>query len=177
MILAALRGPIGRLIPVGIVLFALQVTIFSEIRPFGVAIQVLLAFAAAAGVAGGADRGMIVGFVFGLLIDLGTGSPLGSSSITYGLAALVASRATVVMVERPWWVSAIFVGIGAMAGELATPALRALIGEPTALGGWFLTVLAVVGIGAGLLSPLFVPLSGWCLKITKAPLRIPAGVE
>ena len=43
-----------------------------------------------AGAAGGPQKGALAGFVLGLMYDLGVGTPLGSSSITMGLAGSVA---------------------------------------------------------------------------------------
>ena len=87
MIAALVHGPLIRLVPVGLVLLALQTTLFTDVRPAGVVLQVVLAFAAAAGVAGGPERGMLVGFVMGVMFDLGTGTPLGSSAITISTSA------------------------------------------------------------------------------------------
>ena len=177
MILALVRGPIGRLILLGLILFALQVSVFTQIRPFGVVMQVMLAFAAAAGVVGGADRGMIVGFIMGLMFDLGTGGPLGASALTFGFGALVASRITSILIEREWWLSAIFVALGAAAGEAAVPVLRALIGDPVILGINTLTNVVVVGVAAGVMSPVLVPLASWALRISATPMRVPAAIE
>jgi rod shape-determining protein MreD len=139
--------------------------------------QVMLAFAAAAGVVGGADRGMIVGFIMGLMFDLGTGGPLGASALTFGFGALVASRITSILIEREWWLSAIFVALGAAAGEAAVPVLRALIGDPVILGINTLTNVVVVGVAAGVMSPVLVPLASWALRISATPMRVPAAIE
>jgi hypothetical protein len=87
---AVLNSSLIRVIPIGMALLALQQTMFVEMKPFGVIIQLLLAFAASAGAAGGPERGAITGFVLGLMFDLAVGSPLGSSSITMGLAGYIA---------------------------------------------------------------------------------------
>ncbi len=52
MIVALLRSSVIRVIAVGMMLLALQNTIFADMRPAGVSLQVMLAFAAAAGAAG-----------------------------------------------------------------------------------------------------------------------------
>lgn len=57
MIAAFIQSPVFRLLPVGVILLALQNTLFVDLQPAGVIVQVLLALAAAAGAAGGADRG------------------------------------------------------------------------------------------------------------------------
>ena len=54
-------------------MLALQRTLFADLRPGGVALQVMLALAAAAGAAGGPQKGALAGFVLGLMYDLGVG--------------------------------------------------------------------------------------------------------
>lgn len=174
MIAAIVQGPIGRLVPVGVVLLAIQTAVFTEIRPLGVVPQVLLAFAAAAGVAGGPERGMFAGFVVGLMFDLSTGAPLGSSAITMGLAGMVAGTITFLNVEPRWWLAALFVLLGAAVGEAAVPALRYLIGQERVLSDEIFVVVPVVAVAAALLSPLLVPLGRWSLRLGKVEWKVPA---
>ena len=129
MIVALFRSSVVRVVAVGMMLLALQNTLFADMRPAGVSLQVMLAFAAAAGAAGGSERGATAGFVLGLLYDLGTGGPLGSSSITMGLAGYVAGYVSLINVERQWWLAAAFVAVGAAVGELGVPIVRSFIGD------------------------------------------------
>lgn len=165
MIAAFVQSPVFRLIPVGVILLALQNTLFIELQPAGVIVQVLLALAAAAGAAGGAESGALAGFVLGLIYDLGTDSPIGATALTMALAGVVAGIAWIVTVDPPWWLAALFTAIGAAAGELAVPVLRIFIGEADAFEPRFTTVVLVVAVAAGTLSPMFVPLSRWCLRM------------
>ena len=96
---AILNSFLLRLIPIGMALLALQKTLFVELRPFGVIIQVLLAFACSAAAAAGPERGAIAAFVLGLMFDLATGAPLGSSSIAFGIAAYIAGWVDVIRIE------------------------------------------------------------------------------
>lgn len=173
MIAAIVQGPIGRIMPVAVVLLALQTTFFVDVQPFGVVLQVLTAFAAAAGVAGGPERGMLAGFLVGLLFYLGTGAPLASSSLTMGLAGLVAGSVALLNVEVRWWLAAGFVALGAAAGELAVPAVRYVIGQETVFSERLFTIVPVVAVGAAVLSPLLVPLGRWCLRIGSVPWKVP----
>ena len=94
LMLAALwQGPLVRLVPVGMVLLALQRSIFVEITVDGVIVQVVLALAAAAGAAAGSERGALAGFVLGLMYDMIEGLPLGSTAIAMTLAGAVAGLA------------------------------------------------------------------------------------
>ena len=66
----------------------LQVGMAPEFRVFGVVGNLLLLVAVSGGVAGGPDRGAIVGFCCGLLMDLARGSgALGLSALAYPLVA------------------------------------------------------------------------------------------
>jgi rod shape-determining protein MreD len=174
MIAAIVKGPLGRLVPVGVMLLALQTTLFVDVRPAGVVLQIMVAFAAAAGVAGGPERGMIAGFVLGLMLDLGTGSPLGSSSITMGLAGLVGGSVSYLNVDVHWWLAAVFVAFGSAAGELAVPLVRLFIGETEVFTTRLYTIVPVVAVAAAAISPLFVPMNRWCFRLGRAAWKIPA---
>jgi len=164
MIVALLRSSIVRIVAVGMMLLALQNTIFSDMRRGGVALQVMLAFAAAAGAAGGSERGAIAGFILGLMYDLGTGAPLGSSSITMGLAGYIAGYMSLINIERQWWLAAIFVAIGSAVGELAVPMVRSFIGDANVYSDRLYTVVPLVAFAAAVASPLLVPVSRWCQR-------------
>ena len=173
MIVALLRSSITRIIAVGMMLLALQNTIFADMRPAGVALQVMLAFAAAAGAAGGSERGAAAGFMLGLMFDLGTGSPLGASSITMGLAGYVAGYVALINIERQWWLAAIFVAVGSAVGELGVPIVRSFIGDSNVYSNRLYTVVPLVAFAAAVASPVLVPVSRWCLRLGKTEWKAP----
>lgn len=174
MLGAILSSPLTRVIPVGMTLLALQKTLFIEITPFGVIVQVVMAFAAAAGVAGGPERGAVTGFTLGILFDLAVGSPLGSSSITMGLAGYVAGWADVIRIDTTWWLAAIFVGIGTGVGELAVPVVRRFVGEEEAFVPDLAVIVPVVAVAGAVLSVVLVPISRWSLKLERPEWKLPA---
>lgn len=53
----------ARLILVGLMVLSLQTTVFNDMRPFGVCLQVMVLLAASAGLARGSDVGAIAGFI------------------------------------------------------------------------------------------------------------------
>ena len=77
-----------RLIPVALVVLAIQRTVCATYRTDGVAVQVVLALAAGAGAGAGSERGAFAGFALGMMYDLGVGTPLGLTALAYGLAGL-----------------------------------------------------------------------------------------
>ena len=173
MLGALLHSPLPRLIPIGLILLALQKTLFVELQPFGVIIQLVMAFAASAGVAGGPERGAMVGFVMGIMFDLAIGTPLGSSAIAMGLAGYVAGWADVIRIETTWWLAAIFVGLGTAVGELAVPVIRRFTGEEDAFVPELVKIIPVVAVAAAALSIVLVPLARWSLGLARPEWKVP----
>jgi len=167
MFASLVQGPLPRLVLVGIVLVALQQTLFVDLRPAAVTVQVVLALAAAAGAAAGPQNGALAGFVLGLLYDLRVGSPLGSSSLSMGLGGFVAGYSLSITVDPQWWLAMLFTGLGAAVGETAVPVVRSFIGEEGHFTTRLFTVIPVVTVAAMILSPVFVPLGRWCMRVKK----------
>lgn len=173
MLTAIVRGPLPRLIVVGLVVLALQRTIFAELRPGGVAVQVVLALAAAAGAAGGSQKGALAGFVLGVMYDLSSNQPLGSSAITMGLGGFAAGYVSSITIDPQWWLAALFTGLGAAVGEAAVPVVRAFIGEDQLVGAHYGVTVAIVAAGAMVLSPILVPIGRWCVRVKRPEWRAP----
>jgi rod shape-determining protein MreD len=173
MLAAFVRGPIVRLVPVGLVLIALQRTIFVDLTVLGVILQVVTAFAAAAGVAGGAERGALAGFVVGVMYDLAEGLPLGSTALAMIVAGVVAGAVGLITIEPQWWLAAVFAGIGTAAGELMVPTVRLFTGETDPYDPRLWLVVPVVGLAGAAMSPVLVPLARWCLRLRQAEWKAP----
>lgn len=167
MFAAFVQGPLIRVIPVGIILLALQRTIFVDVQVSGVIIQVMMATAAAAGVVGGSERGALVGFVFGAMFDLAEGTPLGSTAIAMTVAGVVAGLLALIAADPHWWLSALFTGFGTAAGAMMIPVVRVFIGEPAPFQERLAVVVPVVAIAAAVMSPALVPLARWCLRMKR----------
>jgi len=174
MLASLVQGPLLRLLSVGLIVVALQRTLFTDLRPFGVVVQLVLALAAATGACSGPQKGALAGFVLGLMFDLGVGTPLGSSSITMGLAGFVAGYVTSIPIDPQWWLAAIFTGIGAGVGEACVPVVRSFIGEETIIGSRLFTILPVVAGAAVILSPILVPTGRWCMRVKRTEWKAPA---
>ena len=167
MIASFLQGPLVRIIPVGILMLALQRTIFVDVQVAGVIIQIMTATAAAAGVAGGSERGALVGFVFGVMFDLAEGTPLGSTAAAMTVAGIVGGLLALIAADPQWWLCAIFTGLGTAAGVIMIPVVRVFVGEPEPFQDRLRVVIPVVTVAGVLMSPLLVPLARWCLKMKR----------
>ncbi len=173
MLASLVQGPLLRLASVGLVVVALQRTLFSDLRPLGVAVQIVLALAAAAGAGGGPQKGALAGFVLGLMFDLAVGTPLGSSSITMGVGGFVAGYVTSITIDPQWWLAALFTGLGAAVGEAGVPVVRSFIGEESTFTTRLLTIVPVVAVASMVLSPLLVPLGRWCMRVKRPEWKAP----
>jgi len=177
MLAAFVQGPLVRVIPVGLVLLALQRTIFVELQVHGVILQVMLAFAAAAGVAGGSERGAVVGFVLGIMYDLAEGTPLGSTAVAFTIAGAIAGLLALITADPQWWLAMVFTALGAAVGEAMVPVVRVFIGEPTPFDPRLRAIVPIVAAGAAVMSPALVPLARWCLRLKKAEWKVPPAGE
>lgn len=171
--MAFLRRPILRIIPVGLIALAIQISWFGSVRPFGTVVQVVLGLAAASGVPGGAERGAWMGFVLGIMFDLGTGATLGQHALAYGLAGFVGGLVNAVAVDPHWWLSMLFVSMGGTVGELSIPVIETFMSD----GGWqgqrLGRILPVVAVSCAIMSFAFIPVSRWCLAIRKKKWKVP----
>lgn len=167
MFASFVQGPVPRLLMVGVLVVALQQTLFVELRPLGVTVQVVLALAAATGAGGGSQKGALAGFVLGLMFDLRAGTPLGSSSLTMGVAGFSAGYVTSITIDPQWWLAALFTGLGSAIGEALAPVVRVLIGEEFEVSLRFVKVLVVVAVASIVMSPVLVPIGRWCMKVKR----------
>lgn len=174
MFAAFVQSSIIRLIPVGMVILAIQRALFIEHTVLDVKLQLVLAFVAACGVVGGSERGAVAGFFLGTLFDLIEGTPVGSTTIPMLVAGVVAGSLALITADPQWWLSAIFVALGAATGEAMMPVVRLFIGEESPWPRDTATVVFIVAISSAALSPLFVPIARWCLKLRRAEWVAPA---
>ncbi|WP_420450558.1 hypothetical protein [Ilumatobacter sp.] len=177
MIAAFLQSSLVRLIPVGMVVLALQRTVFAEIRLGGVIVQVVLALVAAAGASGGSERGAVAGFVLGSMFDLVEGTPLGSTAIAFTVAGVVSGLLALIAADPQWWLRALFVALGSAAGEAMLPTVRLFIGEDDPWPSDMVRIVVVVAAAAAVMSPVLLPVSRWCLKIRGPAWTAPAAEE
>lgn len=148
------------------VLLGFQTTLFSDMRPFGVMAQVMVLFAACAGVIYGAEIGAVAGLIIGLMYDCVLTTPLGLASLVLGATGFIAGAFPYFVRDSSWWNKAIAVAVASAVGEILFPIAQALVG----LSGWVqwrvFAVAAVVALINMVLAPLLMPIVRWTLKET-----------
>ena len=157
-----------RIAMVGSVILAMQATVFTEMRPFGVVCDFMLGFAIAAGVIGGPTPGMLAGFILGIMVDLNLATPFGLSPLVYGLMASLAGLVKSSITQgQAWWLSMILVFACSAIGVVAYGALGTLVGRV----GWFryslLTDAAVIATANALIAHPATVVQRWALALTR----------
>jgi rod shape-determining protein MreD len=173
MIAALLNGWVVRVTLVAVVLLGIQTTIAAEMRPFGVVVQVMLAFAASCGAVSGPVQGAMAGFAVGLVYDLGVGTPLGSTALTMTVAGYAAGWGRQFRIEPRWWILSGLAAVGVALGESGVPLVRTLIGESDVVTSRMLVVVPIVTLTALAIAPVLLPVGRWALRVRVAELRLP----
>ena len=153
-----------RLVLVLFVVQALQTTLFSDLRPFGYAVQLVAIFVACAGASHDVPVGLLVGLVAGFMYDAVLATPLGVSALVFAAVGGIAAILLQPFREPTWWLRIIAVSMAAAAGELLMPFVKAVVG----LEGWVqwrvLQVAAVTLFGGLVLAWPLLAISRWTLQ-------------
>lgn len=153
-----------RVVLVGLLVISLQTTLFSEVRPFGFAVQVVAIFVACAGVTHDVQVGAVVGLVSGLMYDAVLATPFGVSALVFGATGALAALMLQPFRDPTLWLRLLAASVAASIGEVLMPVVKSVVGQ----GGWLDTRVAgamfVTFAGALILSVPFVPISRWTLQ-------------
>ena len=118
----------ARVATIALLILIIHVGIAPDLRISGVAAELPIGLAVAAGLTGGVERGAIFGFLFGLVVDMYLFTPLGLSALVFGVVGWIAGHVFMDRIEESPIVSAFAVGVGTAAG------LGAFVGIGIALG-------------------------------------------
>jgi rod shape-determining protein MreD len=157
--------PTVRIPPVLLLAIVLHTAVLPHFRIFGVASDILLLLAIAAGLTGGPDRGAVAGFTTGLFADLFLHTPFGLSALAYCLAGWGVGRFQSRILHATWWIPALTSAVGAAGGTLLYVVLGAVVGQEQLLSWHLPTIVAVVAGTSALLSPFTVRLARWAMVI------------
>lgn len=153
-----------RLVLVGLFVTSMQTTLFSEVRPFGFAVQIVAIFVACAGCAHDVQTGAVVGLISGLMYDAVLSTPLGISALVFAAVGAAGSVVLEPFRDPTWWMKVIAASSVAALGEIVMPIVKAVVG----LGGWLewriFGAVAVTFFGALVFSAPMIPLTRWTLR-------------
>jgi rod shape-determining protein MreD len=145
-----------------LVILTLQLTIVLDVEVAGAHPELMFGFAIAAGLAGGVQRGAIVGFFSGIAIDLFLPTPLGLTALVATVIGATAGQLVAAGVDRsnPLFVPGV-AALGSAIGVIMFAVFGTVLGQPNMLTTHIGVVVAVVAIANGLLGALFVRACNW----------------
>lgn len=129
----------------------LQASVLTRARVSDVSIDLMLVLALAAGLSGGPERGAIIGFFSGLLMDLLLQTPFGLSALTYLLVGYLAGAATSLTVRSSRWFPVAVGGLGGAGGVLLFVLLGELVGQPLSSTPGLTRIVVLVGLSCAVL--------------------------
>ena len=118
-----------RVVTVAFVVLIVHLGIAPDLRIAGVAAELPIGLAIAAGLTGGVERGAIFGFVFGFVVDLFLFTPVGLSALVFGVLGWIAGHVFLDRIEESPLVSAATIGVGTAAGLGAWVVVGIALGE------------------------------------------------
>lgn len=153
-----------RLVLVVLVVMSLQTTLFSEVRPFGFAIQIVAVFVACVGCTHDVQTGAVVGLISGLMYDAVLATPLGVSALVLGALGAIAALLMQPFRDPTWWLRLLVIGVVAGFGEVLMPVMKSVVG----LSGWLderiIGAAIVTFVGALVFAAPLIPVSRWTLR-------------
>lgn len=161
-----------RLPPVLLAAVVVHTAVSPNLRLFGVALDVLLVLAIAAGVAGGAERGAAVGFTCGLLADCFLQTPFGLSALTYALVGYGVGVFQTGVLHSSWWIPAVTAAVASAIAVVVFVGLGVVVGQDQLLSTRLIEVAGVLAVLHALFTPPVVRLVRWSLAETTSSTLI-----
>jgi rod shape-determining protein MreD len=153
-----------RLILVGLLVLSLQTTIFNELRPFGVCLQVMLLLAASCGLAKGSQTGAVAGFIIGLLYDMVLTTPMGLCAAVFAFVGYLAGFVHSFVHESTWW-SRMLASLGvSIIGMIILPIAFTITGAEGVLTTQVFLIAIVVAVFNSALSLPAEWLCNWAIR-------------
>lgn len=119
----------GRIVGVMFIVLILHLGIMPNLPIGGVAAELPLGLAIAAGLTGGVERGGLFGFIFGFIVDLFLFTPIGLSALVFGVIGWVAGHVFMDRIEESPMLSALTIGVGTAVGLLSYVGVGIALGE------------------------------------------------
>jgi rod shape-determining protein MreD len=157
------QAPWVRLPLVIAVVLAIQTSLVTDVRPFGVAADLMLLLAVCAGLVAGSERGAIAAFVIGLAFDLVLQTPFGLSALVYAVVAFSLGYLRLGIERSGWWARLVVVDLASMAAVFGFALLGSLFGMTRIVNARLVGVAVVVGLVNAALAPVALPVMRWTL--------------
>jgi rod shape-determining protein MreD len=153
-----------------VVALVLHMTLFAQLRIFGVMPDLMLLIAIAAGLAGGPTYGAVMGFVAGMLSDVLLPTPMGLSALVFTFVGYIVGVTKGGLLKAAWWFPVLVASVASAAGVALFALAGSTLGQPNLLNAHLVAVIVVVSIVNGILIMPVLRAMHWALA------RLPARV-
>lgn len=157
---AVARSRVLLVIVLGLVL---QLTLSAGIRIEDVHPDLMLLVAVCGGLAGGEERGAMVGFAAGLANDLFLQSPIGLSALTFTLVGFGVGLLHAAVLRSPWWLAGGAAVLASFGGEVLYALIGAGVGQSQMLTDRLGVVAGIVAGLNGLGALVAMPILRWAI--------------
>lgn len=155
------------------VLLVLQTALFADLDIFGAKAEIVLMLPIAAGIAGGADRGAIVGFIAGLCLDLVVhGTPTGFFALGYTLTGYIVGVAQAGVLRAAWWIPVLTAFGGTALGIVVLTLIGKFIGLEVQFDRELLTICIVSATTNAILITPMMRVVRWAMPATSRSGRL-----
>lgn len=157
------RGSVARLVLVVATAVVLQQTLVMDIDVGGVHPDILILLPITAGIVGGPNRGVTVGFATGLVADLFLPTPFGLSALVACIVGFAVGTTAVPLDRTAWWLPPTAGLLGSAVYEVAYAALGTVLGQPQMWHVDLARIVLVVGITNAVLALPARRIMAWAL--------------
>jgi len=130
---------------VTVVALAVQLSLFTDMRPFDAIADVMLLLVLASGMVAGPRDGALCGFFIGFVYDLMLRTPFGLSALSYALIGYAAGYLQAVVSSAPWWIGMLIMGAASAVSVFVYATIGTVFGLRDAVNLHLVTVMLVVG--------------------------------
>jgi rod shape-determining protein MreD len=138
--------PWVRLPLVTLVALAIQLSLFTDMRPFDAVADIMLLLVLASGMVAGPRDGALCGFFIGFVYDLMLRTPFGLSALAYALIGYAAGYLQAIVSSAPWWIGMLVMGAASAVSVAIYATIGTVFGLRDAVNLHLVTVMVVVGI-------------------------------
>ncbi len=163
---------VARISLVLVVLLTLQTTVLAE-PLLGARADLLLLFAIAVGLAEGADRGAMFGFLAGFLLDLVVhGTPVGFFALGFTVVGYVTGVVQHAVLRTAWWIPVLSAFVASALGVCFLAVVYTMLGQNGLFDRHLLTIAAVVSVVNAILILPMMRIVRWALPPAPRPGRL-----
>jgi rod shape-determining protein MreD len=128
------------------VALAVQLSLFTDMRPFDAIADIMLLLVLASGMVAGPRDGALCGFFIGVVYDLMLRTPFGLSALTYAMVGYAAGYLQALVSSAPWWIGMLVMGGASAVAVAGYAAVGSVFGLKDAINLHLVTVMLVVGV-------------------------------